>query len=69
MGDGEANGHGTIKNGTEPQYNIVMNEPKYKIGEEFPTAGMPELEVLRYETFHGDEDVRVFECHLVFTPR
>ena len=26
-----------------------MNEPKYKIGEKFQPAGMPELEVLRYE--------------------
>jgi hypothetical protein len=25
VGDGEANGHGTIKNGTEPQYNYYMN--------------------------------------------
>jgi len=68
VGDGEANGHDAI-NKTELQYNNSMNEPKYKIGEEFPTAGMPELEVIRYETFDGNEDVRVFECHLVFTPR
>ena len=31
-----------------------MNEPKYKIGEKFQPPGMPELEVLRYETFNGN---------------
>jgi cytochrome oxidase assembly protein ShyY1 len=31
-----------------------MNEPKYKIGEKFQPAGMPELEVLRYEKFNGN---------------
>ena len=31
-----------------------MNEPKYKIGEKFQPTGMPELEVLRYETFNGN---------------